>query len=242
MAELPAKLFANPVWSALQTKHRGFSVFSGDANRYPADVAPFVAVNAPTEAAMRDLCALLTPGELVYLIGENYPHIPQLAFGETFGVLQMVLPGDAKVPEELPAPQADSATDVATTLVELSAADADEMVALTTLAFPGYFRKRTCEMGKYYGARSGGGLIAMAGERLMHDGFAEISGVCTHPLHRGKGLAARLMWMLIGNHREEGVVSWLHVGSKNQRAIGLYERMGFQKVREVRLNPISKKA
>ena len=242
MAELPANLFANPVWSALQTRHRDFSIVSGDSTRYPADVAPFIAVSAPTETAMRDLFTLLTPGELVYLIGENYPHIQQLAFGETFGVLQMVLPGETKMPEELPAPQADSATDVATTLVELSSADADEMIALTTLAFPGYFRQRTCEMGKYYGVRSGGELIAMAGERLMHDGFAEISGVCTHPLHRGKGLAARLMWRLIRNHRGQGTVSWLHVGSKNQRAIGLYERMGFQKVREVRLNPVSKKA
>lgn len=242
MAELPTSLFANPVWSALQTKHRNFSVASGDATRYPADVAPFVAVNAPTITAMRDLCALLTTGELVYLIGENYPHIPQLAFGETFGVLQMVFPGKAKMPEELRPSQTASATDVAAVLVELSAADAEEMVALTTLAFPGYFRKRTCEMGQYYGVRSGGELTAMAGERLIHDGFAEISGVCTHPLHRGKGLAARLMWKLIGNHRQQSTVSWLHVGSKNQRAIGLYERMGFQKVREVRLNPITKKA
>jgi ribosomal protein S18 acetylase RimI-like enzyme len=241
MAELPANLFVNPVWSALHTKHRDFSVVSGAASRYPADVAPFVAVSAPTQAAMRDLCALLTPGELVYLIGEKYPHIPLLAFGETFGVLQMVLPGDAKMPEEVQ-PESASAPDVATALIELSAEDAEEMVALTTLAFPGYFRKRTCEMGQYNGARSGRELIAMAGERLMHDGYAEISGVCTHPLHRGKGLATRLMWQLIGNHRQQGTVSWLHVGSNNQHAIGLYERMGFHKVREVRLHPVSKKA
>jgi ribosomal protein S18 acetylase RimI-like enzyme len=240
MAELPASLFANPVWSALQTKHRNFSVASGDARRYPADVAPFVAVREPIESALFDVCTLLTAGELVYLIGENYPHIPQLAFGETFGVLQMVLPGETKIPEESPA--MNSAPASALAIVELTSADAGEMVALTTLAFPGYFRKRTCQMGQYYGVRSGGELIAMAGQRLMHEGYAEISGVCTHPSHRGKGLAANLMWRLIRNHRQQGIVSWLHVGSKNQHAIGLYERMGFQKVREVRLHPISRKA
>lgn len=239
MAELPTRLFANPVWSALQTKHRNFSIASGDARRYPADVAPFVAVDEPTESALLDVCALLTSGELVYLIGETYPHIPQLAFGETFGVLQMVLPGKTKPPEGLPASNSSSAS--AAEIVELNSSDADEMVALTTLAFPGYFRKRTCEMGQYFGVRSGSELIAMAGERLMHDGFAEISGVCTHPSHRGKGLAATLMWRLVGNHRRQGIVSWLHVGSKNQHAIELYERMGFQKAREVRLHPISKK-
>jgi ribosomal protein S18 acetylase RimI-like enzyme len=239
MAELPANLFANPVWSALETKHLNFSVASGDARRYPADVAPFVAVLEATEGALSDVCTLLNAGELVYLIGENYPHIPQLAFGETFGVLQMVLPGEAKIPAELSASGSPSAS--ALEIVELTAADADEMVALTTLAFPGYFRKRTCEMGQYYGVRSGGELIAMAGERLMHEGYAEISGVCTHPSHRGKGLAASLMWRLVRNHRQQRIMSWLHVGSKNQHAIGLYERMGFQKVREVKLNPISKK-
>ena len=34
-----------------------------------------------------------------------------------------------------------------TEIVHLSDANAPERVALTTLAFPGFFRKRTCEMG-----------------------------------------------------------------------------------------------
>jgi hypothetical protein len=34
-----------------------------------------------------------------------------------------------------------------TEIVHLSDANAPEMVALTTLAFPGFFPKRTCEMG-----------------------------------------------------------------------------------------------
>jgi ribosomal protein S18 acetylase RimI-like enzyme len=237
MAELPESLFANPVWSALHSQHGHFALVSGDASRYPADVAPFVAVIAPIENALRNLCSLLIHGELVYLIGENYPVIPQLSFGEPFGVLQMILPSEVTLPQS----QIASASDVAAPIVELVAADADEMVELTTLAFPGYFRKRTREMGKYYGVRSGNELVAMAGERLMHDGYAEISGVCTHPSHRGKGLAASLMWRLVQIHRREGKTSWLHVSSKNQRAIDLYERMGFQKAREVKLHPISRK-
>ena len=235
MNDLPECLFANVVWQALHTKHRHFAVCAGDACRYPADVAPFAAVAEPTLDALRYVHSLLAPGELTYLIGESYPHIPELSFGETFGVLQMVLP------EEISPPERVAASDLAFEIVPLSEANADEMVALTTLAFPGYFRQRTCEMGSYYGIRAGTDLIAMGGERLMLDGYSEISGVCTHPAHRGKGLAASLIWQLVRNHRRDGLVSWLHVGSANRRAIELYQRMGFKKVREVALHPISSK-
>ena len=68
------------------------------------------------------------------------------------------------------------------------------MVALTTLAFPSFFRSRTCEMGSYYGVRScTGELLAMGGERLQLDGYSEISALCTHPSFRGQGFAASLI-------------------------------------------------
>jgi predicted GNAT family acetyltransferase len=129
-------------------------------------------------------------------------------------------------------------------ILSLSNADAREMVALTTLAFPGFFRSRTCEMGTYYGIRSEGEhgeLIAMGGERLMIDGYPEISGICTHPAHRGKGYAAAIMWRLARDHRRDGLVSWLHVSASNSRAIELYERMGFREVRTIMLHRISRK-
>src|ERR1700677_846865 len=76
MTDLPESLFANPVWHALQTKHRHFAVSAGDACRYPADVAPFAAVATPSTIALNQLHSLLTPGESVWLIGESYPRVP----------------------------------------------------------------------------------------------------------------------------------------------------------------------
>jgi predicted GNAT family acetyltransferase len=112
------------------------------------------------------------------------------------------------------------------------------MVALTTLAFPGFFRQRTCETGSYYGVRSPSGeFIAMGGERLKL-GFTEISAVCTHPSFRGRGLAAAIIWRLVREHRKESVVSWLHVASVNRRAAELYLRMGFEEIREVTLHRV----
>jgi ribosomal protein S18 acetylase RimI-like enzyme len=226
MNDLPEKLFANPVWHALRTKHRHFAVSSGDACRYPADVALFAAVNTPGISALKSLHSLLVLGEYVWLIGESYPRISELTFAETLECLQMVLPEEAS----LPGP--------AFEIVPLTCENASEMVALTDVAFPGFFRSRTCEMGSYYGVRSGGELIAMGGERLVLEGYSEISGVCTHPAHRGNGFAAGLIWHLARNHRHDGTVSWLHVSAANHHAIELYLRIGFRLVRTVTLHRI----
>jgi GNAT superfamily N-acetyltransferase len=224
MTDLPENLFANPVWHALQTKHRRFALSSGEARRYPADVAPFAAVATPSKSALQSLHSLLAPGEFVWLIGESYPSIPELSCEGTLECLQMVLPEDVAPPG--PTPE----------IVPLSDANAPEMVALTDLAFPGFFRSRTCEMGSYYGVRSDRELIAMGGERLMLDGYPEISGICTHPADRGKGHAANLIWHLARNHRREGLVSWLHVSAENHKAVELYLRMGFTVARKVKLH------
>jgi predicted GNAT family acetyltransferase len=225
---LPKKLFSNPVWHALQTRHSRFAVTAGDACRYPADVAPFAAVAASSAEALRQLASLLVPEESVWIFGEEAPAAPELNLMETLKCLQMVLPDEVKPP------------DAAMELIRLSAADAPDMVALTTLAFPGFFRSRTYEMGSYFGVRIEGELIAMSGERIMLDGYPEVSGVCTHPAHRGKGYAANLIWEVVREHRRNGDVSWLHVAASNQRAIDLYHRMGFVTSRVVTLHRVSR--
>jgi GNAT superfamily N-acetyltransferase len=225
MNDLPESLFANPVWHALHTKHRHFAAVAGDACRYPADVAPFAALAAPTAAALRDLHSLLVPVEFVWIAAGDYPRVPELSFVESLECLQMVLPAEITAPGPID-------------VVPLTCADVPEMVVLTDLAFPGFFRPRTCEMGSYYGVRSYGVLIAMGGERLMLDGYPEISGVCTHPAHRGRGLAAGLIGQLVRNHRRDGLVSWLHVGAANTHAIELYLRMGFEVARSLTFNRV----
>jgi predicted GNAT family acetyltransferase len=222
----PEDLFANPAWHALQTMHRRFALSAGEACRYPVDVAPFAAVATPSMTALQQLHSLLTPGESVWLIGESHPSVPELSCKETLQCLQMVLP------EVVPSPSP------TIEIVPLSNANAPEMVALTDIAFPGFFRRRTCEMGSYFGVRWKGELIAIGGERLMLDGYPEISGICTHPAHRGKGYAASLIWHLAREHRRNGLVSWLHVSASNHHAIELYLRLGFTVARKVTLHRI----
>jgi ribosomal protein S18 acetylase RimI-like enzyme len=226
MHDLPASLFANPVWHALQTKHRRFAASAGEACRYPAAVAPFVAVAAPSATALRELHSLLAPAELVWLFAEDFPPAPEISIAGTLECLQMVLPAKVTPPR------------ATTEILRLCGADAPQMLALTDVAFPGFFRDRTCEMGSYYGVRIDGELVAMGGERLLLDGYPEISGVCTHPAYRGRGLGASIIWQLVRDHRREGLVSWLHVGAANAHAVEIYRRLGFEVVRAVTISRI----
>jgi predicted GNAT family acetyltransferase len=229
MNDLPERLFANPVWHALRSTHQKFAKCARDACRYPARVVPLAAIRAPGSEPMLQLRSLFEAGESAWIVGAEYVEVPGLVRAETLECLQMVLPDDVRVP------------DTQIEIVKLSEGNADEMVALTTLSFPGFFRQKTCEMGSYYGVRSASGeLIAMGGERLKLDGFTEISAVCTHPSFRGRGLAAAIIWQVVREHRQEGVVSWLHVASANRRAEELYLRMGFNEIRRVTLHRVSR--
>jgi GNAT superfamily N-acetyltransferase len=224
MDALPAELFTDPVWHALTSNHSHLAVIEGDARRYPVNVAPFATLAKPTELALWELHSLLAPDEYVWLFGTHYPQLPELRNEGTLECVQMVLT------QEL-APR-----NLQIELQRLTPEDADAMVALTDVAFPGFFRSHTYEMGTYYGAwldsrEQSGRLIAMAGERITLDGYTEISGVCTHPDHRGKGLAASLIARVAQDHVKRGIVSFLHVAANNTRAIDLYRRLGFVETR-----------
>jgi predicted GNAT family acetyltransferase len=71
--------------------------------------------------------------------------------------------------------------------------------------------------------------VAMAGERLKVPGYTEVSAVCTHPEHTGKGYARVLMIEVMRGIRQRGETPFLHVRQDNERAIALHERLGFIK-------------
>jgi predicted GNAT family acetyltransferase len=111
---------------------------------------------------------------------------------------------------------------------ELEAAHSPEMMELAALTKPGPFNKRTHELGTYLGIRHDGKLVAMAGERLKVPGYTEVSAVCTHPEHTGRGYARILMTELMQRIRSRGEAPFLHVRQDNMRAVDLYQRLGFR--------------
>ncbi len=207
----------NPIWSALTTAQSHFALGGPYAKRFPAEVAPFIAVAEPGRAAAQALAELVAPGETVNIVNVT----PTLDTGWTLlatgNIVQMVWRDDA------PAPAEDSG-EIAT----LGAADVTDMLALTTLVFPGYFRPRTPEMGAYFGIRQDSRFAAMAGERMKMHGYEEISAVCTHPDFTGRGYAARLINHVVIQQLRRGITPFLHVNEKNARARSLYERLGFE--------------
>lgn len=110
----------------------------------------------------------------------------------------------------------------------LGEADAPAMLALALLTRPGPFRSRTRELGPFVGVKRGGALVAMAGRRLRVDGFTELSGVCTHPDHRGRGYAAALSRLVVGEILASGEAAFLHAFADHAATIAFYRGLGFQ--------------
>jgi ribosomal protein S18 acetylase RimI-like enzyme len=229
-----AIMFSNPIWQALITDHASISEGDGLARRYPADVLPFCAVERPDEEALLALREIITPGEPSYFCtdGSTPAIVPDLTISQPLGVPQMMWPDDN--------PRVALSSDNAQPIEALTSDHAAEMVALTDVAFPGLFRARTYTLGNYFGIRSNGELIAMAGERFSLGGYREISAVCTHPEHTGRGHAARLIHHLLADQAARGLRSFLHVTANNARAIALYERLGFVKKTEIFMHKLTR--
>ena len=212
----------NPFWSALNTHHAHLAVVNELARRYPADIAPFAGVAAADPRAVAQLEQLVSPGESLYLLGLVPDLGPAWTVEKRSSLPQMVC--DAPL-EARPGPD----------WVELNEAHRADMLGLTALVFPGFFRARTLLMGRYIGIYDGGRLVAMAGERLRVDGYQEISAVCTHPDYAGRGYAQRLVTEVSNAARARGFTPFLHVYRENERAVSVYERLGFAVRKELPL-------
>jgi predicted GNAT family acetyltransferase len=111
---------------------------------------------------------------------------------------------------------------------ELYLSDGAAMVTLARLTQPGPMEERTVTIGRYLGIFDGNAsLIAMAGERVRLDGLTEVSGVCTHPDHRGKRYANALVASITKQIVERGDTAFLHVKDGNSGAAAVYEKLGF---------------
>ncbi|MGW4928958.1 GNAT family N-acetyltransferase [Agromyces sp. NPDC004153] len=205
-----------PIWSALTTRQAGFSAGDALARRFDPEVGPFAAIGEDDAAHLDALSALVDVHGPVVLLQRG--DIPRPSGTRT----TIDAPGVQLVLDRL-APVAASVD-----LVPLGAADAPEMLALATLTKPGPFGSRTHELGGFLGVKVDGRLVAMAGERMKPEGFTEVSGVCTHPDHRGHGYAAMLSTAVTERVLARGEVPFLHAYASNSAAIALYERLGFR--------------
>jgi ribosomal protein S18 acetylase RimI-like enzyme len=204
----------NPVWHSLTTQHAGLALTAESAARYPAAIVPFAAIAEPSVRAANQLTSLVDDAESVFIVGVSPEPPPGWQLEPKKPVLQMIC---NTRPPDLPGPPVKSMT----------VAEAPDMLALTDLVFPGFFRPRTLEMGSYLGIYDGPRLAAMAGERMRLDGYQELSAVCTHPDYTGRGYAQRLLAILCNSAFDRGFTPFLHAYADNARAIGVYRKLNF---------------
>ena len=207
----------HPVWNSLSERHLALSVGDALARRYDPDINVFAAACDDSLDALEALSDLPETGEMIFLL-----QVGEITYPSGFEVLKSG-PGVQMV-AETPIETIDG-PDV---IVRLGDAHAADMLALAALTEPGPFLAETHKMGRFWGVVRDGRLAAMAGERFQPPGFTELSGVCTHPDFEGEGLGKRLSAHVAHDIQARGETPFLHAWSSNNRAIGLYERLGFK--------------
>jgi ribosomal protein S18 acetylase RimI-like enzyme len=211
-----AKQLERPIWSALTTGHARFALGTDLARRYRPAISPMAAVRQISDPCLHALSELLTPADVIGLFSAE-----PVSGGKYLEVVaqkivdQMVYERDEAVPGRR-------------AFINLTPADVPEMLGLVELTKPGPFARETISLGSYIGIRSQGELIAMAGERMKFDGFTEISAVCSHPNHRGRGHSTSLVKTLMHSILNRGELPFLHVYSDNTRAAALYRKTRLQ--------------
>jgi ribosomal protein S18 acetylase RimI-like enzyme len=201
-----------PVWSSLATRHARFAVGGERARRFAPDIGPLASARDDEPESLAALAEL--HGPLLLLQADPVVLPSTLVATTTAPGVQLVLERLVDVP---PDPQ----------IVPLTADHGPAMLELATLTKPGPFAARTHALGEFFGVLERGALIAMAGERMKQAGFSEVSGVCTHPDARGRGLARSLSAHVARRILARGETPYLHAYATNTPAIRLYESLGF---------------
>ena len=222
--EFPNRKFAsmedvlyNPVYNALRTGDASLCFGTKEVKYFDEQVSPFAGFDWNYDEGFEDLYNLLPAGRnILYATPQliNEPEGWQILTaikGLQFVFDERTDPGYHSIKPE-----------------PLNNRNIGEMMQLAALTKPGPFGPRTIEFGHYFGIFENKQLVAMTGQRLHVANYTEISAVCTHPDHLGKGFAAALMLHQLSLIRSHGQMAYLHVREDNSRAIALYERLGFK--------------
>lgn len=218
----------HPIWTALTTTQQSLAEGEGRALRYPTEMTPFADMPDMSPDSFAALGALMSPTDIAVLFTPDAV-TPPAEFKVTLADTGEQLTG---TPIEAPANGVD--------IVTLGASDVPAMLELTALTKPGPFYARTHELGTFLGIRVDGQLVAMAGERMKPAHYTEMTAVCVHPSHRGRGYGQMLLSAISRHIVSRGQTPFLHVFTNNHSAIALYRRQGMEIRRRLHVTVLKK--
>jgi ribosomal protein S18 acetylase RimI-like enzyme len=207
----------NPIWTALTTKQAQLAHSGALARRFPPEMTLLGALAANTAMAFDSLAQLIQRDPVTLYFSTP----PQLSDGwqvvRAVELHQMVKEdGGAGVSAQHP-------------VIELTPTDVPEMSEVYAATRPG---RTLCpkiqKLGTFLGVRHEGKLVAIGGLRLHINGYREITTVATLPGFEGRGYATAIVTVLIGRIQAKGERPFLTVRMDNERAIGIYRRLGFK--------------
>jgi predicted GNAT family acetyltransferase len=206
---------SNPAWESLCTRQKHFNIGDDEIRYYPADVSPFLAVKNWDEKDIQALTERI-PDRSFSMVVENEVNLPQ-----SFDII-FAIPLYQMVCKDLKPVETQSVE-----IRDLGYEHVPQMLELTAMTKPGPFYEKTIELGNYIGIFYKEKLVAMAGERMKLTGYTEVSAICTHPDHLGKGYASALFSKASERIVKDGCHPFLHVRTDNERAIRIYEKFGY---------------
>ncbi|HVS92194.1 MAG TPA: GNAT family N-acetyltransferase [Mucilaginibacter sp.] len=212
----------SPAWHALNSGNKNLSLGDDRVKYFDREVSPFAAMRENTSANFSLLYDMLPDGSTALFMTPAEIDIPgPWNIAAAVKAIQMVCDNPPVTGNQW------------SSLVPLTYEHVPQMLELTKLTNPGPFSSKTIEFGHYRGVFDGDRLVAMAGQRLHAYNYAEVSAVCTHPNHTGKGYARQLLLFQANRIREASDIPYLHVRANNDRAIKVYESLGFVKSRDM---------
>jgi ribosomal protein S18 acetylase RimI-like enzyme len=208
-------LLDNPIYHSLNSGHLSFAKEAGEVSYYPEDIAPFAGLEENSQENFDALYRNSAPESTFVVFTPDAYAIPKgWKLVTHIDMFQLVY-------EHTTAPTGDEEFE------DLNESHVDEMIELVKLTQPGPFKSRTIALGNYTGVLRKQKLVAMAGHRFNPTPYIEISAVCTHPDHLGKGYAYLLLCEQIKRILDKGQIPFLHVRSDNVAAVKLYQKLGF---------------
>ena len=210
----------NPAFHSLSEVHQDKVIQYEGVKFYHPLYCAFGGVIAPNVMA-KGLSAYAQLSSDFFIVGEAPVVDTSLTLVKELVCLQMVLdkPIDFNPTQEI-------------ILLE-SKAQKQALFELVNLVQPGYFKKKTADLGCYFGIYQDEQLVAVCGERMKMNDFTEISAIVTHPKYTGRGYAKQLIKHCVQNIFQEGKTPYLHVVASNIPAISLYKKLGFLTRRKI---------